>query len=200
MISIKYECYFLHIPKTAGTSIASAFGFGKVHRSYEDLRKHAQWGKWHSFAVVRNPWERLLSAYSYLKRRHERPYVPGMSFGCFLRLGYESYNPGLYDGEDKTQFWWATQSDWLVRDNEVVVKQIIRFDNLHEEFAKMSKRFNLNLILPHVNSSDHVHYRHYYNREDLEIVRKWFAEDIDRFGFGYEKPLTRISRSAAIFA
>jgi hypothetical protein len=65
----KYHVIFIHIPKNAGTSVLSLLGSN-------GSRWHAKWihykrasgyffNKYHKFAIVRNPTERLYSSYKY---------------------------------------------------------------------------------------------------------------------------------------
>jgi len=65
---------FIHIPKTAGTSIVRLFGFRTGHvpvtRYYAWDRTRAESA--FKFAVVRNPWERLRSGYFFLRAQFER--------------------------------------------------------------------------------------------------------------------------------
>lgn len=70
------EIIFIHVPKCAGRSVRKAVGLPR------DGHDRALWYKFHDpekfrryfkFTVVRNPWDRLVSAYFYLRqdRGHE---------------------------------------------------------------------------------------------------------------------------------
>lgn len=70
---VRHECIFIHIPKSAGTSILKLLAGGD--RIYRD---HAGWFEYYrhdpiryrhyfKFAVVRDPFDRAVSAYTYLR-------------------------------------------------------------------------------------------------------------------------------------
>ena len=64
------KCVFVHIPKTAGSSICQTlFGQQVGHMRYAYLLHHnrAKTQDYFSFAFVRNPVDRFVSAYNYLK-------------------------------------------------------------------------------------------------------------------------------------
>jgi hypothetical protein len=69
MISHRYRFLSVHIPKTGGNSINRLFGMG--WQDHKDLARHREerCRAYLKFAVVRNPWERLLSDYNYQGRK-----------------------------------------------------------------------------------------------------------------------------------
>lgn len=61
---------FIHVPKAAGTSIAHAlYGRSTTHVTAAVARLYApeRWDAFPSFGVVRNPWDRALSAYRFAR-------------------------------------------------------------------------------------------------------------------------------------
>src|SRR3954465_5712000 len=67
-----YKCIFIHIPKTAGVSISkSLFGNYTDHANIDWYLKHYEKRtveQYYKVAFVRNPWDRLYSAYVFLRQ------------------------------------------------------------------------------------------------------------------------------------
>ena len=68
-----YRCIFIHVPKTGGMSVRKTL-FTKSDlyphltiRDYQSLLSEQEVGSYYKFAFVRNPWDRLVSAYSFLR-------------------------------------------------------------------------------------------------------------------------------------
>jgi hypothetical protein len=64
----RHRCIFIHIPKTAGASIAlSLFNEPPRHVHYRDfeIANPDKFRRYFKFAFVRNPWDRLVSSYFY---------------------------------------------------------------------------------------------------------------------------------------
>ena len=71
MINHQYRCIFIHIPKTGGKSVHRFFGTN--WQDHKDISRYAEeltpetFTSYYKFAVVRNPWNRLVSGYNYQK-------------------------------------------------------------------------------------------------------------------------------------
>ena len=66
------KAIFVHIPKAAGTSIALSI-FGELPYHYKAIDYIVFFGRktfnqYFKFAFVRNPWDRVYSAYTYLRK------------------------------------------------------------------------------------------------------------------------------------
>ncbi len=69
MIDHKNKLIFIHIPKTAGTSLQELLFNKKIfnaHRkSLKIIKKIGRYNDYYKFAIVRNPFDRLVSIYHY---------------------------------------------------------------------------------------------------------------------------------------
>src|SRR6187402_3169911 len=130
MISHKHQCIFVHIPKTAGNSINRVFGVG--WENHKDLaRYHAEipretFERYFKFAIVRNPWDRLLSDYNYQKKKsREKASKLFMfeergrerDFAAWVEAALSTpdfYEPERWGGEVSPHIHrWSPQVDWI---------------------------------------------------------------------------------------
>jgi hypothetical protein len=207
MLSRDYRTIFVHIPKTGGQSIERAFlemhgltwegrarlllrlnpdpskGPGRLahlyaqeyvscgHVSAEDF------GAFFKFAVVRNPWARVVSTYKYKGQRS------GNEFGPFVRdlFGWAQRTAETRQVDPQVKYVRAIGGG-------ILVDRLLRFENLSAEFAEVSRKvFGREVPLPVSNvSSDRRDYRTFYNDETAEIVAKVYADDIAAFGYTFD--------------
>ena len=134
------------------------------------------------FAIVRNPWERMLSLYSYdgLSRKptHERETSKGFSFDDFHE--YIKALPSVHRQE---------QYRFIADDKgELLVDFIGRFESLEKDFQTICREIGIpERYLPYSNTSKHAHYSSYYTEEIKQTVGELFAEDIEMFDYQFEE-------------
>ena len=179
---------FIHINKTAGTSIGQAIGLPVKHHLMatevmEQIGMDA-WNQAFKFTVVRNPWDKVVSHYEYRRKKNKTEIasrdVP------FSEWVFKTYGPNkdtFYYNNPRS---FQPQVEWL-KDTDGVVSMdyIIRFESINEGFEQVCDAIGLDVELPHLNASKRVDYRSYYNAETRAIVAQWFREDIQAFGYEF---------------
>lgn len=130
-----------------------------------------------SFAVVRNPWDWLVSIYTYkYKTRHDHHHDLIKDFSSF-----DEYIRWRCSGK------WVHQKDFIFDESgKQLVSFIGRFENLDEDFQYICSKIGASISLPKVNVSKTKPYQAYYNEETKELVRQAFAPDIALFGYDFE--------------
>jgi chondroitin 4-sulfotransferase 11 len=188
----RHHCIFIHIPKTAGTSVVSAlFGGASRHVPYFEY-EHAnprKFQRFFKFAFVRNPWDRLVSTYSFLRRGgmneqdrmwSERNLSVYQDFASFVR-GWVS--------EENVWSWvhFVPQTHFILNhQGAVMVDYVGRFERLGEDFAYVATRLGRDIRLGKTNESAHRHFSSYYDEETREIVRRVYARDIAELNYRFD--------------
>ena len=206
----------MHIPKTAGNSINRVFDVGwedhKDLQRYRDELSPELFQSYFKFAVVRNPWDRLLSDYNYQRKKsRERDsklflFTEGGSKRNFAEWAEVALNnPDRYDAQcwggtvSPTIHRWSPQIDWISVDGQPRVDFVARLERLPEDFRLICQRLNLPLVrLPHRNRRLHWHYSHYYDRSTRDLVASYYARDIEYFGYEFEQSRLRWSIGANV--
>ncbi|NOR19101.1 MAG: hypothetical protein GQ538_03325 [Xanthomonadales bacterium] len=180
---------FIHINKTAGTSIGKAIGLPvKDHLTASEVIARIGREKWETafkFTLVRNPWDKVASHYRYRKKKNKTAIAErNISFSDWVKMTY---------GENKDDFYYNNprsfqpQVDWLKDDNGKISLDFIgKFESINRDFNHIKTVIGLDAKLPHLNASNWVAYQSYYDDETRDIVAHWFREDIKTFGYRFE--------------
>jgi hypothetical protein len=142
-----------------------------------------------TFAFVRNPWDRVVSAYRALLRGGMR----GQAIPWRDRyLGqYASFREFVIDwiGERNRVYWhghFTPQFEFLIDSHgEVAVSYVARFERLETEVEQICQRLGTSCVLRHENRAPGVDYRTYYDEETIQIVRERYAKDIHLFNYTF---------------
>ena len=197
IVNHEHKFVFLHIPKTGGTSIATALSSRdraqKVGRTKHHVVPELMPEGYFVFTFVRNPWDRMLSYYLF---RHSEP-----------RTGHRKT---IHPDERRIGF-----SDWLKRLDEFSAWENInpafhiavspqrntvgdlpdftgRFESMQADLEKVCTRLGIDGVeLTNVNktSTKKKHYASYFDDESVELIEKRFKPDIDHYGYNFERQL-----------
>jgi len=214
VISHRYKLIFIHIPKTGGSSLACPGYKGVLlpylgetdivhgsHPSARILKKKFPdvWNDYYKFAVVRNPWERLVSSYFYFLGKivgkdfdKKKETELGKKIAAFQN--FDDFCRSLNHLPLDTHF--SSQLDFITDEDEnVIMDKVCRLETITEDFAAVCSETGLpDISLPVKRRTRHAHYSHYYTDEGIENVRRHYSRDIDFFGYEYKAPSHLISR------
>jgi len=184
---------FIHLPKTAGTSVSRALGLSSSrHIPAESYRRAnpKKFTNFFKFAFVRNPYDRLLSSYAFLMNggmndddarfatAHVKPFG---SFSEFVIEGL-ALNP-------KIRAWvhFRPQTEFVCdAAGSSLMDFIGRFESISEDYAMVADRLGLSSELPVTNRSKRGDYREAFNTESLDIVRQIYSRDLKTFRYEFD--------------
>lgn len=195
-----HRAIFIHVPKTAGQSVAVALFGAKAglvdHVPYftyqwADPKKFARYWK---FAVVRNPWDRVVSAYAYMslpnhRRFYARVHGPDIAFSgdvsdfdIFVRKAVSEKSSTFA----RTGFYPLLSQSYFLLDSsgKLMVDFLGRYETLSADFEKISGELGMTeCVLPRLNASNRGDFRSYYTSDTWSIVERVYARDIAEFGY-----------------
>ncbi len=193
MINHEFRFIFVHINKTAGTSIESVF-IPMADQTDVDL-KHATIGRhkklfpdefktYFSFAFVRNPFDWLVSRYEWSSKKQG-----------YIDYSFEEMVTRLHKGDRisyKTDFLdhgnsLRPQLARICIDYRIAVDFVGRFENLHADFDKVCDRIGHPKVrLAHHFKTERQHYSEYYTSDTRKMVEDLFNVDLKMFDYSFE--------------
>lgn len=190
---------FVHIPKAAGTSINQAlFGRFMGHARAIDIER---WGSPElkalpSFAVSRNPWDRLVSAYRFARR--------GRGLGGEVQAWVwkpEQYQVSSCETFERFVLEWLApkdvfsvdpmfrpQSQFVCDDaGRILVDHMGRLEDMDPTLEFIESAVGRVPKIRQANSSGkRVDYRTFYTPDLVDAVGKIYRVDVERFGYRFE--------------
>lgn len=202
MISIQKNFIFIHVPKTGGNSIQNILKdyseddivalaehqdgierFDLRNKNY-NTHKHSTIAEYKAeldsdfyasafkFAAIRNPWDRMVSAYFAPHRGTVK-----WDRKAFLSLMYDLPTIRHYMCEGPLANRLDADLDFL-----------IRFEQLDRDFDTVCEHIGLpKYKLPKRNQSIRGHYSEYYDDELRSVVARKFKEEIELGNYSFEQ-------------
>ena len=194
------KALFVHIPKTAGISISTAIFNREVNHKkakYFMAVDRARFDRYFKFTFVRNPWDRMLSTYMFLKAGGKWGNCPHAkwlnrkflhqhnNFRDFIK---SLENPKIAKSLT-ADFMFMPQYKYLCdNDLNIIVNYIGYFENLAEDFSTVCQQIGIkNRQLNHLNktSQGKLEYRQHYDHETADIVANLYSKDIEILGYSF---------------
>jgi hypothetical protein len=190
---------FIHIPKAAGTSINQAlYGRFMGHVRASDIER---WGTAElrslpSFAITRNPWDRLVSAYRYSRRLHDVDWKAGPSVPAVVRKQIPDIHTFAafviewlqYQNVSKMNLIYQPQSLFVCdHRGRVCIDHIGKFEDFAPTYLFIKEHLGPMPALPKTNrSGEPVDYKTFYTPELIDIVGELYSQDVRNFGYSFE--------------
>lgn len=207
LISDSNQFIFVHIRKTAGTSLRQTIetvslpkNSNLLHKllsrngvdiNYHDFsfRKHSPliqaersmsdelFRKYFKFAIVRNPYDRLVSEFEYIKSKPEHSRnkkINRMTFEQFVKFQSTRFD--------------AHQTNMLInKEGFIDMDYIGRFENLTECFNEISDKAGIDCrTTHHIHKIERKHYKEYYSDKLIEKVAKLWQADLENFSYKFD--------------
>jgi len=185
---------FVHIPKCGGVSINKAL-FGNLAGGHTTLEEYLNIfeprciNNYFKFTVVRNPWDRLVSAYFFLRSgglggKDQAGSI--REFGDFL-----DFKDFVKKWVNRSNIWkwhhFRPQYHYMLDKREKVHLDFVAFlENIDDDFSYIRNHTGLVCDLPKSNESKHGLYTKYYDMETAKIVDETYAEDIKMLGYNFD--------------
>lgn len=180
---------FIRIQKCGQTSIARDILQRRVSGPVLDItRCPEEWesaffgpfdikGKYEFHAVVRNPWDRMVSNWAHMTNAG----ATDLDFPEYVKSRWWESQP--YDK-------WAHHhpcSYWTHYDGEQMVDKIHRFEEFDKAARAVAASVGLELEdIPHLNKTNHKPYQEYYDDETEVLVGALYSDDVANFGYEFE--------------
>ena len=173
---------FIHVPKTAGTSISyvlNQYPETENIASHQPVRFISDLQEYFIFSFVRNPFTRTLSSYFHYQRKYNKE----ISFENFLKT------------TNLNHLWMLPQNYYLKSDNDMVeISFIGKYENLKKDVSKVFHRLGINQNIPHLNRHSiydkHPHlkqekyYKSFYTEDWMkDWVRERYKDDFKIFDY-----------------
>lgn len=145
------------------------------------LYTEAEARDWFTFTLVRNPWDRMVSYYHWLRAQSFAHPAVGLAqsldFAAFLAHPLTQRTIGVH----------PYGSYLRLPDGQEVARAFLRLEALEEDAAALEAHLGFRLTpLPRANESARGRdWRAYYSDETADLVTRLCAEDIARFHYSF---------------
>jgi chondroitin 4-sulfotransferase 11 len=205
LYSFQSDVLFVHVSRTGGTSIKMSMEIGLNKLSNLGSSQHAPlcearaelgelFDSTYKFAIVRNPWDRLVSWYSFISSISIVPDLDSVSQADPDASHWKEFDAYLdetlvrkcsIDGEQRlelSQFHQLADSQ-----GKLLIDGLGRFESLAEDMPRLLGEAKLRCPpLKTLNQSSHQHYSAYYSDYGRQLVEELLKDDVDCFGYQFD--------------
>ncbi len=183
------EVLFVHVPKTGGTSMAKSLGLPHGHVPVSRFVAHDQirFESSFRFAFVRNPWDRLYSAFNYLHAAFGLNRSRDVRWAEKNLSPYADFEQFVLALEDDTTWrrlrrWphFRAQTDWLCMPgaSEVSLDFVGRFETLQQDMGALAGLLGVDIALTHERKS-RSYGRKTFTPNMVRIIGERYRRDVE---------------------
>ena len=202
IICDKNNFIFIHIPKNSGTAMTEAIqenykdtkllmwcdrsgpniGIDKMHLYYEVIEKFIPKNildKYLKFCIIRNPYNKLYSAWNFIKERHGYKDI-----NDFVKYKLDEefiYGKEIIEGDARVHY--RPQFTFVYDEkNNKFADFIIRYENLNDDISELNKKYNLNIKL-YGSKNTEKNYITFFNKESIKKINQLYEKDFLLFNY-----------------
>ena len=193
------RCVFAHVPKTGGNSIRNVLFEKRYDGPWFGDRLPENWQNLFKFGFVRNPFDRVVSAWRMFCHGTEDDewHLPEggaleLALTDVLRLGLDETAPFGHPRYNKVK------PDPLIRLKNHILPQthpyhglammdfIGRFEKLQADFDYVCDQLGIaKQELPKTNWTRHSHYRDYFDEQSRRLAEELYRDDLKDFDYQF---------------
>lgn len=140
------------------------------------LKNYQHYKQYYKFTVIRNPYERIVSFFAWQDQNWTSKTVLSMS-------QFNEKLKNFINNSEKFKPQYKPQYKYLYDSRKLMVDEILRFENLEDEFNKMCGKLKIDVKLPHRMKSNHELYEYYYTNETKNIIYELYKDDFELFKY-----------------
>ena len=184
---------FVHIPKTAGVSLNRALfnNMGGSHRTIKNYMwyfNNRELRQYYKFCFVRNPWDRLVSSYIFLRNggmnKDDANWAEKHLSSC---ESFEDFVMNYVMNESVLSYThFIPQYKFISCFGEIYMDKIYKFEEMQSAVQDIQDKLGIDMLLTHSNKSKKVQgYREYYSEKTRDIVADIYKQDISLFDYKF---------------
>jgi hypothetical protein len=143
----------------------------------EDLQKQFsfhgwKWNEYYKFAMIRNPWDRVVSHYMRALEKEASPlHIYAKRAENFTAFVLDTAVQRILTQQRLIPF---------SPTGEILVDRLFKIETMAEELPQLIKDLGAPITekIPSLSTTQHGHYRDYYDDQTYEIVKKIYRDDI----------------------
>ena len=196
MISHSLKCIFVHIPKCAGSSVNQQLKLKSIGFSgHAPASCHSEYLKdYFSFTFVRNPYDRIASAYKYfqaLKEGHRWYKRNSIISNAANKMSFKEFVHHITDfmklmkreeGSFESGIHFQPFSYFLDKPIDYIGKT----ETLNRDYIRISRKLNIPIKpLRKINTTNALNYQELYIEQTKDIVYNIYKEDIEKYNYEF---------------